>query len=179
MPAEPSKPCTGKSVSPEWRVSCIMLEIGEMVISVFIGLKHQGQRTTLRLRPMANIKSEITQCLILVCTGFPRTLTRTIYISAIFSTLNPILSIANLSRLECVETQCIRITTAPASIAASLTSSIPTYCRHQNSVISNLCWFRFYSWLSIVTLENLEPSARLNPVKVFVVERLKADRWLA
>ncbi len=72
-----------------------------------------------------------------------------------------------------------RITTAPASIAASPTSSIPTYCRHQNSVISNLCWFRFYSWLSIVTLENLEPSARLNPVKVFVVERLKADRWLA
>ena len=38
-------------------------------------------------------------------TGFPRTLTKTIYISAIFSTLNPILSVANLSRLECAETR--------------------------------------------------------------------------
>jgi len=37
-------------------------------------------------------------------TGFLRTLTKTIYISAIFSTLNPILSVANLSRLECAET---------------------------------------------------------------------------
>jgi len=45
---------------------------------------------------------------ILVCTGFPRTLTKTIYISAIFSTLNPILSVANLSRLECAETQFAR-----------------------------------------------------------------------
>ncbi len=42
-------------------------------------------------------------------TGFPRTLTKTIYISAIFSTLNPILSVANLSRLECAETPCIRV----------------------------------------------------------------------
>ncbi len=41
-------------------------------------------------------------------TGFPRTLTKTIYISAIFSTLNPILSVANLSRLECAETQFAR-----------------------------------------------------------------------
>ncbi len=37
-------------------------------------------------------------------TGFLRTLTKTIYISAIFTTLNPILSVANLSRLECAET---------------------------------------------------------------------------
>ncbi len=41
-------------------------------------------------------------------TGFPRTLTKTINISAIFSTLNPILSVANLSRLECAETQFAR-----------------------------------------------------------------------
>ncbi len=41
-------------------------------------------------------------------TGFPRTLTKTIYINAIFSTLNPILSVANLSRLECAETQFAR-----------------------------------------------------------------------
>ncbi len=41
-------------------------------------------------------------------TGFPRTLTKTIYISANFSTLNPILSVANLSRLECAETQFAR-----------------------------------------------------------------------
>ncbi len=41
-------------------------------------------------------------------TGFPRTLTKTIYISAIFSTLNPILSVANLSGLECAETQFAR-----------------------------------------------------------------------
>ena len=42
-------------------------------------------------------------------TGFPRMLTKTIYISAIFSMLNPILSVANLSRLECAETPCIRV----------------------------------------------------------------------
>ncbi len=41
-------------------------------------------------------------------TGFPRTLTKTIYFSAIVSTLNPILFVANLSRLECAETQCAR-----------------------------------------------------------------------
>ena len=41
-------------------------------------------------------------------TGFPRTLTKTIYISAISSTLNPIISVANLSRLECAETQFAR-----------------------------------------------------------------------
>ncbi len=45
-------------------------------------------------------------------TGFPRTLTKTIYISAIFSTLNPILSVANLYRLECAETPCIRVSDA-------------------------------------------------------------------
>ncbi len=42
-------------------------------------------------------------------TGFPRTLTKTIYISAIFGTLNPILSVVNLSRLECAETPFIRV----------------------------------------------------------------------
>ncbi len=42
-------------------------------------------------------------------TGFPRTLTITNYISAVFSTLNPILSVTNLSRLECAETSCIRV----------------------------------------------------------------------
>ena len=36
-------------------------------------------------------------------TGFPRTLTVTNYISAVLSTLNPILSVTNLSRLECAE----------------------------------------------------------------------------
>ena len=36
-------------------------------------------------------------------TGFRRTLTKTIYISVIFSTLNSILSVANLSRLEYAE----------------------------------------------------------------------------
>ena len=36
-------------------------------------------------------------------TRFLRTLTKTIYISVIFSTLNSILSVANLSRLECAE----------------------------------------------------------------------------
>jgi len=41
-------------------------------------------------------------------TGFPCTLTKTIYISAISSTLNPIISVANLSRLECAETQFAR-----------------------------------------------------------------------
>jgi len=41
-------------------------------------------------------------------TGFPRTLTITNYISAIFSTLNPILSVTNLSRLKCAETQYAR-----------------------------------------------------------------------
>jgi hypothetical protein len=42
-------------------------------------------------------------------TGFPRTLTTTSYLSALFSTLNPILSVTNLSRLECAETPCIRV----------------------------------------------------------------------
>jgi len=41
-------------------------------------------------------------------TGFPRTLTMTNYLSALSSTLNPILSVINLSRLECAETQCAR-----------------------------------------------------------------------
>ncbi len=40
---------------------------------------------------------------ILAQTRFLRTLTKTIYISVIFSTLNLILSVANLSRLECAE----------------------------------------------------------------------------
>jgi len=40
-------------------------------------------------------------------TGFPRTLiiTTCSYLSALFSTLNPILSVTNPSRLECAETQ--------------------------------------------------------------------------
>jgi hypothetical protein len=46
-------------------------------------------------------------------TGFLRTLTKIIYISAIFSTLNPILSVANLSRLECAENPCRRVTPNP------------------------------------------------------------------
>ncbi len=41
-------------------------------------------------------------------TGFPRTLTMTNYLSALLSKLNPILSVANLSRLKCAETQCAR-----------------------------------------------------------------------
>ncbi len=41
--------------------------------------------------------------------GFPRTITMTKYISAFLSTLNPILSVTNLSRLECAETPCIRV----------------------------------------------------------------------
>ncbi len=45
---------------------------------------------------------------ILICTKFSRTLTKTIYISVIFSTLNSILSVANLSRLECAKTQFTR-----------------------------------------------------------------------
>ncbi len=52
-------------------------------------------------------------------TGFPRTLTITNYTSAIFSTLNPILSVINLSRLECAETPCIRV---PYIVAQKLTS---------------------------------------------------------
>ncbi len=40
---------------------------------------------------------------ILAQTRFLRTLTKTIYISVIFSTLNLILSVANLSKLECAE----------------------------------------------------------------------------
>ncbi len=42
-------------------------------------------------------------------TGFRRTLTKTIYISVIFSTLNPILSVTNLSRLECAGTPFILV----------------------------------------------------------------------
>jgi len=38
-------------------------------------------------------------------TRFPRTLTITSYISAVLSTLNPILSVTNLSRLDYAETQ--------------------------------------------------------------------------
>ncbi len=38
--------------------------------------------------------------------GFPRTLIMAKYLSAIFSTPNPILSVTNLSRLECAETVC-------------------------------------------------------------------------
>jgi len=41
-------------------------------------------------------------------TGFPRTLTMTNYLSALFSTLSPILPVTNLSRLECAETKCAR-----------------------------------------------------------------------
>jgi hypothetical protein len=45
-------------------------------------------------------------------TGFPRTLTMTNHVSALFRTLNPILSVNNLSRLECAETRvCARIMT--------------------------------------------------------------------
>jgi len=60
-------------------------------------------------------------------TGFPRTLTKTIYISAIFSTLNPILSIANLSRLECAETQFARKPRAYEYTRTSTKMQIFTY----------------------------------------------------
>ncbi len=40
--------------------------------------------------------------------GFPRTLTMANYLSTLFSTLNPILSVINLLRLECAETVCAR-----------------------------------------------------------------------
>jgi hypothetical protein len=41
-------------------------------------------------------------------TGFPRKLTMTNYLSTLFGTLNPILTVTNLSRLDCAETQCAR-----------------------------------------------------------------------
>jgi hypothetical protein len=41
-------------------------------------------------------------------TEFLCTLTMTNYLSALFSTLNSILSVTNLSRLECAKTQCAR-----------------------------------------------------------------------
>jgi len=41
-------------------------------------------------------------------TEFSRTLTMTNYLSVLFSTLSSILSVANLSRLECAKTQCAR-----------------------------------------------------------------------
>jgi hypothetical protein len=62
-------------------------------------------------------------------TGFPRTLTMTSYLSALFSTLNPILSVTNLSRLECAETQCARKPRAYEYETSHLISSRISYSK--------------------------------------------------
>ena len=61
---------------------------------------------------------------ILAQTRFSRTLTKTIYISVIFSTLNSILSVANLSRLECAKTQFARKLRAYEYIISYLLSAL-------------------------------------------------------
>ena len=56
----------------------------------------------------------------IICTRFSRTLTMINYLRAIFSTLSSILSVTNLSRLECAKTQCIRVQECASEYAKTL-----------------------------------------------------------
>ena len=69
---------------------------------------------------------------VLAQTKFLRTLTKTIYISVIFSTLNSILSVANLSRLECAETSFARKSRLYEYDISSIKSTTET-CRKRYS----------------------------------------------